>query len=389
MDKLRIKNFRCFKDTGEINLAPITFLVGENSSGKTSFLAGYQYIHKFLSGMPEVSFNTPPFNLGDPEQILCRGAKEILFQVRWTIKKNDSPRRIRKSANEFGKRGATEKDANFGIDTSLATLDGELLVTSLDVAMPSGKLRVTEDRTGKKKQVRLSYSPQSKSGKEFLEKINGEKISIHAMMFNIWEVFSPYLERLARGLESDGKKVFTKIEAIAKAQQADKIFEELGQMMRSERWGELFAFSPVRSKPERFYQHGDIVSRSAEGEHISRALYDLFVRESTAKYAKSFVAELANFGLETGLFSEIDIRRLGNQSFDPYQILVVPHENSAAESLVDVGYGVSQILPIVSEILDMRRRGPVTFLIQQPEVHLHPRAQAALTTFFYRIHQKT
>jgi predicted ATPase len=42
----------------------------------------------------------------------------------------------------------------------------------------------------------------------------------------------------------------------------------------------------------------------------------------------------------------------------------------------NVGYGVSQALPIFVEMLS-RSRGS-TFAIQQPEVHLHPRAQAAV-----------
>ncbi|NQT39224.1 MAG: DUF3696 domain-containing protein, partial [Planctomycetes bacterium] len=45
-------------------------------------------------------------------------------------------------------------------------------------------------------------------------------------------------------------------------------------------------------------------------------------------------------------------------------------------NLTDVGYGVSQALPIVVDII--RAEKGSTFLIQQPEVHLHPRAQAAL-----------
>jgi predicted ATPase len=48
-------------------------------------------------------------------------------------------------------------------------------------------------------------------------------------------------------------------------------------------------------------------------------------------------------------------------------------------NLVDVGYGVSQVLPI---IVDAIREPPrSTFLLQQPEVHLHPRAQAELGSF--------
>ncbi|KWI50326.1 hypothetical protein WT72_24465 [Burkholderia pseudomultivorans] len=44
-------------------------------------------------------------------------------------------------------------------------------------------------------------------------------------------------------------------------------------------------------------------------------------------------------------------------------------------SLQNVGYGVSQALPVLVEVF-IRGRG-AAFNIQQPEVHLHPRAQAA------------
>ena len=38
MDSLRLKNYRCFDDTGKVDLKPLTFLLGKNSSGKSSFL---------------------------------------------------------------------------------------------------------------------------------------------------------------------------------------------------------------------------------------------------------------------------------------------------------------------------------------------------------------
>ena len=38
MNTLRLKKYRCFEDTGDINLKPLTLLVGANSSGKSSFL---------------------------------------------------------------------------------------------------------------------------------------------------------------------------------------------------------------------------------------------------------------------------------------------------------------------------------------------------------------
>ena len=39
MNETRLKNFRCFRDEQRARLAPLTLLVGENSTGKTSFMA--------------------------------------------------------------------------------------------------------------------------------------------------------------------------------------------------------------------------------------------------------------------------------------------------------------------------------------------------------------
>lgn len=51
---------------------------------------------------------------------------------------------------------------------------------------------------------------------------------------------------------------------------------------------------------------------------------------------------------------------------------------------MDVGYGVSQTLSIVVE--SMLIAPERLLLLQQPEVHLHPRAQAALGSLFVDLH---
>jgi predicted ATPase len=38
MDSIRIQNLRCLSDTGFIQIKPITVLLGQNSSGKSTFL---------------------------------------------------------------------------------------------------------------------------------------------------------------------------------------------------------------------------------------------------------------------------------------------------------------------------------------------------------------
>ena len=48
-----------------------------------------------------------------------------------------------------------------------------------------------------------------------------------------------------------------------------------------------------------------------------------------------------------------------------------------------MGYGVSQVLPLATELL--RDDSPREILVQQPEVHLHPSAEAALGTLLCEV----
>ncbi len=92
---------------------------------------------------------------------------------------------------------------------------------------------------------------------------------------------------------------------------------------------------------------------------------------------------LEGFGSAAGLFDEIAIRSLGVREGEPFQVQVRKRGQRTIgpwRNLIDVGYGVSQVLPLLTELL--RPDAPSTFLLQQPEVHLHPSAQAALGTFF-------
>ena len=98
---------------------------------------------------------------------------------------------------------------------------------------------------------------------------------------------------------------------------------------------------------------------------------------------------LEDFGKGAGLFDEIYIRHLGNRDSEPFQIQVRKfsgkQKKGPRRNLIDVGYGVSQVLPVITELLREEENAPPIFLLQQPEVHLHPTAQAALGSLFCRV----
>lgn len=155
----------------------------------------------------------------------------------------------------------------------------------------------------------------------------------------------------------------------------------------------LLPVAPLRAKPHRTY---DPVRETAspEGAHIPMLMMRL--EHAKGRRWESLRTDLNSFGRTSGLFSDIKVKRHGRQMSDSFQLQVKVHSGSHA-NIMDVGYGVSQSLPILVELLSTGRedqrgvygaRGGFRFLLQQPEVHLHPRGQAELATFFVNSVQK-
>ena len=114
-------------------------------------------------------------------------------------------------------------------------------------------------------------------------------------------------------------------------------------------------------------------------------LADVYSRDKQTWKALNNLLE--DYGKASGLFDEISIKRLGNRESEPFQVQVRKSGGKRLKgpwrNLIDVGYGVSQALPVITELL--RENAPDTFLLQQPEVHLHPMAQAALGSLFCQV----
>jgi len=63
-----------------------------------------------------------------------------------------------------------------------------------------------------------------------------------------------------------------------------------------------------------------------------------------------------------------------------YEIVVTNSVTGETENIADVGQGTSQVLPVI--VGGSRLRSGDIFIVEEPEIHLHPRAQAALGDFF-------
>ncbi len=144
-----------------------------------------------------------------------------------------------------------------------------------------------------------------------------------------------------------------------------------------------FASAPVRSKPHRTYDPAR-TTRDPEGDYIPMYLANVYFQNK--KTWNTLKAALEHFGQTSGLFNEISVKPLGSKESGPFQVQIRKAGKRAKgpkRNLIDVGYGVSQILPVITELL--RDDTPPMFLLQQPEVHLHPSAQAALGSLFCQV----
>ena len=64
MKTVRLGNFRCFQSKQSVPLAPLTLLVGENSTGKTSFMALIHALNGIMMGADLSSLWGSPFYFG-------------------------------------------------------------------------------------------------------------------------------------------------------------------------------------------------------------------------------------------------------------------------------------------------------------------------------------
>lgn len=140
--------------------------------------------------------------------------------------------------------------------------------------------------------------------------------------------------------------------------------------LRSCRW-----IAPIRAKAKRIYDSVSM-SYSPEGEHIPLMLNKLLRRKDKKG---DFVKRLQAFGHQSGMFEGMQAPNYGKNADSPFEILV-KYEGLDSINITNVGYGVPQLLPLLVEILTSNNE---SFAIQQPEVHLHPRAQAAFGGFLY------
>jgi len=359
MDRIIIEGVRCFYEKQSVPLKPITLLVGENSSGKSTFLALVRAAWD-ISVAQSPNFNEAPFSLGAYDQIATfragRGgyAKKLTIGAEFAKSKDLGSSRIgpnRSDSLAIVGHFVSKNGQPVVVERTMNT--GDFWVSISAVEDPLILNMATSSRSAR---VRLPFYLNIPSSKYPAGEL--ALITLQSSFPDVPE--QRYFEIL------DGDLSPKDVAEIANA------FVNTGREFSGSR---PYAFAPIRTHPQRTYDPIKDVPEPS-GSHVPMILAQISLSSpSEWDYLRS---ALDKFGEATGLFRDVEIKRLdkkkGSSAFQ-VQIKVA----GSAFNLVDVGYGVSQVLPIVADAL--RAEEGSAFLLQQPEAHLHPKAQAELGSF--------
>jgi hypothetical protein len=102
-------------------------------------------------------------------------------------------------------------------------------------------------------------------------------------------------------------------------------------------------------------------------------------RYDASEYVE-LVQAVLEWGTYIGVISDVSTAHLGPEGYD---LEVGTNGVSYVRPLTHVGVGVSQVMPIL--IMGLVAEPGSTLMFEQPELHLHPRAQSKLADFFYAL----
>ena len=328
---LALTDVRCFAGTQRAGLPRVTVLVGENSTGKSTFLGCARAITR-LSALADLTdkspFDDPPFSMGGFETIARSGASKFAIEATLEGHRYD---RIRVVYD----RGPGGEPRERQLELSLAAESGQ-----------NGVFRVTRPRLPRSGGSEMWRVAGPGFEFEFPQSI------VSYRQFSTWLAVS-----VRRGnLPHEGSATLWRKHTGDASPEAAQMFS---------RFNNFFRRADLLPGPE---HHLPVAADDPNGWPRKRGYEsNPFGRSLDVATLERIVA----LGKRLNLFSSLDVRRRPGGT---HEIWV----NASGEdyNVVDVGFGIHSVLPLLHTVASTPKEA--TLLLQQPETHLHPRAQAAL-----------
>ena len=353
---IEVCNFKNI-EKARIALRPITILCGPNSSGKSSFMQSLLMLKQTfidLSGMHTLSTRGSVVDLGSFEDLISRHDVSKKLEYEFTI----IPSEISYSRGWIG----TVRSRLFFIRNLTVKVKYEYIkelekielcyiafVANNDVIIESRK---NDDGTyrfvhgSKRNDKRLSWTnPKVHSLTEFL--------SPQPLMDSL-------LGKELSSFKSDKLNIIR------------RMFLAFIEVVSVET-DKMNYLGPFRQIPNRYYTTGSAMPTDI-GYRGERSVDYLSYKKlsggvDTIKFVQTWLQRL-------GYASKFDIKTI--KSVIKTTSLI--NKSTGVEStLVDVGFGVSQVLPVIIAVC--RHDGGIHFF-EQPEIHLHPKSQGDIADLF-------
>ncbi|TBU69197.1 DUF3696 domain-containing protein [Serratia marcescens] len=353
--KLRIKEFKAWEDTQEITMAPITLFFGGNSSGKSSI---GQLLMMLKQTIDSPDRKSPLYSGGQQTAVQLGSYNEMVNQ-------RDSSKNI-----SFEYTWDLPDDLKVKDPISSKVYHGDEI--SFNASVSFNEITRTVELAGfnydiykeKKPSFSIGLKRNLNSKNDFVTEFsNYNLIRQKGRAWSIKEAVRFY------GFPD---------EVVAYYQNADFV-QELN--LRHEKlFRSLYYLGPLRIKPSRLYPWSGVRHESVgfSGENTISAILSSKGRRISLGYkkmTKPFEEIIALKLKEMGLIDDFIVKPI-SQDRQEYEVKVRTKGSESWVDLTDVGFGISQVLPVLVQCF----YAPIgsVILMEQPEIHLHPKAQSVL-----------
>ena len=334
-----LKNFKCWQ-TLDIDLAPITLFFGTNSSGKTAILQSLLMLKQTARGFdPKQHIN---FGGSDRDYVDLGSYLDLIF------------------GHSSGK--------NIGVNLSWSTS------TTVTSTLSPG---VRESITLKSITYKVSWGFEDNIYLDKLEYIVDSDDSAQASVRVCRENDEEYSLTFPISGEKDKPQIISSPahsyalpwHVLLNTKSKDRVplfgvVEELEQFVDGVRY-----LGPLRARPKRHYLWTGGTPGVLEPDGAN-TIQNLIASRREDRILLSHVERRLK---KMYLVDAFDVKPI-DQNERLYEATATI--GGIETSLIDVGFGVSQVLPVITMLLSAPEGSIV--LLEQPELHLHPNAQSAL-----------
>lgn len=357
---LHINNFKGWKNTGNIRLAPLTVFFGANSSGKSSIGQFLMLLKQSVESSDRKSVlftgdDDSAVDLGLPSDIIFDRdlSKGISFSYNWDLDKEI------KFSDVIHRR-------LYSVDKMKFT--GNIRVNDIVSQMVEVESFEYNLNTADNQEIKVGLKKRAAVGNRKGYELVFENYDFVRSQGRAWDITAPVR---FYGFPD---------EAVAYYQNAN--FLQSLNLFHEKLFSTVYYLGPLRQQAKRLYNWSGKIPDSV-GLLGEQAVYAILAAENekrliSLKYRgqkKSFKVIIAEMLIKMCLIEDFKLEKISDKRQE-YDVKVRTKGSKNWVDIPDVGIGVSQVLPVIVELF--YAPAGATIIMEQPELHLHPNAQAGL-----------